>query len=52
LPKAKLKITFDGFRFAVLHVRQVQHRCLGIEVRKWARQKRDLAALPSDSTIH
>ena len=39
LPKAELKITFDGFRFAVLHVRQVQHRCLGIEVRKCAIQR-------------
>ncbi len=34
LPKAELKITFDGFRFAVPHVGQVQHRCLSIEVRK------------------
>src|SRR5713101_6158366 len=39
LPKAELKITFDGFRFAVLHVRQVQHRCLGIEVGKCAIQR-------------
>ena len=39
LPKAELKITFDGFRFAVLHVRQVQHRGLSIEVRKCAIQR-------------
>jgi len=39
LPKAELKITFDGFRFAVLHVRQVQHRDLSIEVRKCAIQR-------------
>src|SRR5208282_1167343 len=39
LPKAELKITFDGFRFVVLHVGQVQHRCLGIEVRKCAVQR-------------
>lgn len=39
LPKAELKITFHGFRFAVLHVGQVQHRCLGIEVGKSAIQR-------------
>ena len=34
LPNAELKITFDGFRFAVLHIRQVQLRGLSIEIRK------------------
>jgi hypothetical protein len=29
---------FDGFGFSVLHVRQVQHRSLSIEVRKCAVQ--------------
>jgi hypothetical protein len=35
----ELKITFDFFRFAVLHVRQVQLRGLSIEVRKCAIQR-------------
>ena len=39
LPKAELKITFDGFRFAVPHIRQVKLRSLSIEVRKCAVQR-------------
>src|ERR1700688_3319370 len=39
LQRAKLKIAFDGLWFAVLHMRQVEHRGLGIEVRKCVFQR-------------
>ena len=39
MPQAELTITLNGFGFAVLHVRQVQHRSLRVEVRKCVIQR-------------